>query len=152
MNTKWLLSVFLVVVALGLSGLSYAAPGMGRGMGGWGMGGSYGRMYSPQTVETVSGEVVKINKIKPMKGMSYGIHLVLKTDSGEVPVHLGPAWYIDNQDISIKEGDKVDVKGSKVDFQGKPTIIAAEVQKGDEVLKLRDDNGYPAWAGWRKRQ
>ena len=143
-----------IVLALCFSSTALAAPrvGMGKGMGGWGMGGKYGRMYNPQTVETVSGEVVKVNKIKPMKGMSYGIHLVLKTDSGEVPVHLGPAWYINNQDVSIKEGDKVDVKGSRVDFHGKPTIIAAEVQKGDEVLKLRDDSGYPAWAGWRKRQ
>jgi hypothetical protein len=27
-----------------------------------------------------------------------------------------------------------------------------EVKKGDEVLKLRDDNGFPVWSGWRRRQ
>jgi hypothetical protein len=36
-------------------------------------------------------------------------------------------------------------------FDGKPTIIAAEVKKGDGILKLRDKNGFPMWAGWRKR-
>lgn len=121
-----------------------------RGMGGWGAGSKYGRMYNPQTVETVSGEVVKVEKIKPIRGMSYGIHLILKTDSGEIPVHLGPAWYLDNQDIAVSQGDKVEVKGSKVEFNGKPAIIAAEVKKGDKVLKLRDENGYPAWAGQRR--
>lgn len=30
-------------------------------------------------------------------------------------------------------------------------FIAAEVKKGDEVLKLRDENGMPYWAGWRKK-
>jgi len=115
------------------------------------MGTTYGRMYNTQTVETISGEVVKVEKITPMKGMSYGIHILVKTDTGEISVHLGPSWYIDKQDTKIAVGDKVEVKGSKVDISGKPAVIAAEVQKGDEVLKLRDDNGYPAWAGWRKR-
>jgi hypothetical protein len=45
----------------------------------------------------------------------------------------------------------VEVKGSRVTFEGKPAIIAAEVKKGDEVLKLRDENGFPMWSGWRRR-
>lgn len=48
-------------------------------------------------------------------------------------------------------GDKVEVTGSRITFQDKPAIIAAEVKKGDEILKLRDGNGFPAWAGWRRR-
>jgi hypothetical protein len=44
----------------------------------------------------------------------------------------------------------VEVKGSRVTIAGKPVVIAAEVKKGDETLKLRDDNGIPAWAGWRR--
>lgn len=122
----------------------------GRG-GGWGPGTQYGRMYNPQSVETVSGEVTKVEKITPVKGMSRGIHLILKTDKETIPVHLGPAWYMDNQEVAIKEGDKVQVKGSRVNIQGKPAIIAAEVTKGDQVLVLRDQNGVPAWSGWRRR-
>ena len=29
--------------------------------------------------------------------------------------------------------------------------LTAEVKKGDEVFKLRDDSGFPVWAGWRRR-
>lgn len=122
----------------------------GRG-GGWGPATQYGRMYNPQTVETVSGEVVKEEKITPVKGMSQGIHILLKTEKGTIPVHLGPAWYIDNQDVTIKEKDKLQVTGSRINFQGKPAIIAAEVVKGDQILMLRDKNGVPAWSGWRRR-
>jgi hypothetical protein len=50
----------------------------------------------------------------------------------------------------LKNGDSVEVKGSRVTFAGNPAIIAAELKKGDAVLKLRDDNGVPAWAGWRR--
>jgi hypothetical protein len=64
---------------------------------------------------------------------------------------LGPAFYLENQDVKIEPKDKVEVKGSRVTFEGKPAIIAAEVKKGDEVLRLRDDNGFPMWSGWRRR-
>jgi hypothetical protein len=37
-----------------------------------------------------------------------------------------------------------------VTFEGKPAIIAAEIKKGDETLRLRDDAGVPAWSGWRR--
>ena len=45
--------------------------------------------------------------------------------------------------MKIEPKDKVEVKGAKTTFAGKPVIIAAEVKKGDEVLKLRDDSGFP---------
>jgi hypothetical protein len=45
----------------------------------------------------------------------------------------------------------IEVRGSRVTFEGKPALIAAEVMKGDGTLRLRDQDGYPAWAGWRRR-
>lgn len=139
------LSVFAGTAALAQRGM------MRRGGGGWGRDTAYARLFNTQTVETINGEVVSINKIKPMKGMGYGIHVIVKTDKETISVHLGPAWYIENQDLEIAAGDKVEVKGSRVTIEGKPVIIASEVKKGDEVLVLRDPNGFPAWSGWRRR-
>ena len=124
---------------------------MWKGSGGWGSGSPYCRMFNPQTVETINGEVVSVDKLMPMKGMNYGVHLTLRTDKETISVHLGPAWYIENQDIKIAPGDKIRVKGSRVTFEGKPALIAAEVKKGDEVLTLRDANGFPVWSGWKRR-
>ena len=120
------------------------------GGGGWGAGSQYNRLYNTNTVETVSGEVIAVNHITPTNGMSYGVHLELKTEKETVSVHLGPGWFIENQDTTIEPKDKVEIKGSRVTFDGKPAIIAAEVKKGAEVLKLRDQNGIPFWAGWRR--
>lgn len=129
-----------------------AQRGMGqKGSGGWGAGTPYGRMYNPQTVETICGEVVSVDKITPMKGMYYGVHLALKTDKETISVHLGPAWYIENQDVKIEPKDKIEVKGSRITFEDKPALIAAEVKKGDDVLVLRDISGFPVWSGWRRR-
>lgn len=121
-----------------------------KGSGGWGQGSQYSRMYQTNTVVTVEGEVVSIDQFTPMKMMSHGVHMTLKTDSGMIEVHLGPAWYIRNQDIKFEPEDKVVIKGSKVTFQGKPIIIAAEITKGESVLALREDNGFPVWSGLRR--
>jgi DNA helicase TIP49 (TBP-interacting protein) len=107
-------------------------------------------MYDPKTVETVKGEVVKVDRLTPMKGMSAGIHLLVKTEKEEISVHLGPEWYLLNQDVKIGPGDVVEIKGARTTFQGKAAIIAAEVRKGTDTLKLRDDAGVPVWAGWRR--
>ena len=121
-----------------------------RGSGGWGPGNPYSRMFNPSTVETVKGEVVSVDMMTPAKGMSNGIHLTLKTDKETISVHLGPAWYIEGQDVQIQPKDKIEVKGSRITFNGQPAIIAMEVKKGDSTLILRDANGFPAWRGWRR--
>jgi hypothetical protein len=144
-----------MVIGLGLAASdSFAQRGPGmtwRGSGGWGSGTPYNKMYDPKTVETISGEVTSVDRITPNKGMAGGIHMNVKTDGETISVHLGPSWYIENQDVKIEPKDKVEVKGSKITFGGKPAMIATEVKKGDEVLKLRDDSGFPVWAGWRRR-
>jgi len=124
---------------------------MWRGSGGWGPGTQYNRMYDTKTVETISGEVTSVDQITPAKAMVGGVHMNVKTDQETISVHLGPSWYLENQDVKIAAKDKVEVKGSRITFGGKPAIIAAELKKGDEVLKLRDDAGFPVWIAWRRR-
>lgn len=115
------------------------------------MGSAYQRLYNPATAETISGTVESVDKVVPMKGMYWGVHIILKTDKETVPVHLGPSWYIERLDMKILKGDTIEVKGSRITFEGKPAIIAGEIRKGDQTLSLRDANGIPVWAGWRRR-
>jgi hypothetical protein len=143
--------VLAVALCLAFAGLSSAQMMKWKGSGGWGQGTPYNRIYDPKTVETISGEVEKVEQITPMKKMSYGVHITVRKDKETADVHLGPGWFLENQDVKISAGDKVEIKASKVQFQGKPAFIASEVKKGDEVLKLRDENGIPVWSGWRRR-
>jgi hypothetical protein len=151
MRTARIISVAVVLSVLFVSSVALAGPWKGwRGSGGWGMGSQYNRMYNSATVETISGIVEAVEKVTPMKGMYSGVHVMLKTDKETVSVHLGPEWYIERQDVKLEKGDKIEVKGSRITFEGKPAIIAAELKKGDSVLILRDSAGVPAWAGWRR--
>jgi hypothetical protein len=151
MRTARIISVAVVLSVLFVSSVALAGPWKGwRGSGGWGMGSQYNRMYNSATVETISGIVEAVENVTPMKGMYSGVHVMLKTDKETVSVHLGPEWYIERQDVKLEKGDKIEVKGSRITFEGKPAIIAAELKKGDSVLILRDSAGVPAWAGWRR--
>ncbi|MBI5634091.1 MAG: DNA-binding protein [Nitrospirae bacterium] len=146
---KWQMIVAAVAVVV-LIGASVVLAAPWKGSGGWGMGSQYQRNFNPSTVETVSGTVASVEQTKPMKGMNYGIHVMLKTEKETIEVHLGPGWYIERLDTRIEKSDKVEVKGSRVTIAGKQVIIAQELKKGDNTLILRDSAGIPVWAGWRR--
>ena len=150
MKTRTVTAGMTIIAMLLVSSLAFAGWRGYRGSGGWGPGGAYQRMYDPKTVETIKGTVESVEKTIPMKGMNYGIHVMLKADKETIAVHLGPQWYIERQDVKIVKGDAIEVKGSRITFDKKPAIVAAEVKKGDQTLILRDANGIPAWAGWRR--
>ncbi|GAB4352866.1 MAG: hypothetical protein Kow0099_37040 [Candidatus Abyssubacteria bacterium] len=84
------------------------------------------------------------------RGRGAGVHLLIQTDAETIPVHLGPRWFIDDQDVQLEKGDRITVKGSRITFDDKPALIAAEIAKGDEILILRDEDGFPSWARSRR--
>jgi len=119
-----------------------------RGSGGWCVKNNYSKMFDPKTIVEWKGTVVSIDKITPEKGMSVGIHLVVKAENNEqMSIHLGPEWFVSNQELQFAAGDQIVVKGSKVTYQNAPAIIAMTVAKGDVVLTLRDKTGNPTWNG-----
>ena len=129
----------LLVLMMAPSWAQQDMPGAGKG--GKGMGRGMGMQYNPQTVETVTGEVTAVERTT-MGRMQQGLHLTLKTDKESLPVFLGPAFYLEEQKFQINKGDKLQVKGSRVN----QAMVAGEMKKGDQVLKLRDDQGKPLWS------
>jgi hypothetical protein len=139
----------LILIALAIAGLSATPAAWAQQPGG---GGPSARTYNTNTVETLKGEVVSVEKTTPPQGRGPGVHVVLKTGMETIPVHLGPASYVEQKTPRIEVKDAVEVTGSRVTLEGKPAIIAASVKKGGEVLKLRDEAGRPVWAGGRGRR
>lgn len=139
--------VFLaIVISLALVYPALAQPGSG----GMGMRGAMGpQLYNPQTVTTVKGTVEKLEEINMgRRGRSMKLReLILKTDKGSIRVHLGPDWYLDQQKFAVKVGDTLEVTGSQVTLNNQPAIIAREVKVNGQTMKLRDDQGVPAWRG-----
>jgi hypothetical protein len=137
----WLL-VGLTIFSLALAGASWGQTSHRDGKGGGPSG-----FYNPQTVVTVVGVVVSMTPPPVKQGMPYLVYLTLQTGEGKVTIFLGPSLYLDTLPMQIKILDRIQVTGSKITWKGSPVILAAEVKKGDQVLKLRDPNGVPAWSG-----
>jgi len=110
----------------------------------------YNRIYNPYTLETLNGEVTAIDTFVPSQDWYAGVHITLKTDKESIGVHIGPQWYVDNQDFNLSVGDAVQVTGSRVVYEGREVIIAQQIRKGNEVLMLRYANGFPYWSGSRR--
>jgi hypothetical protein len=103
------------------------------------------RDYDPKTVETIGGKVLSIEKTAPAKKRGYWVQLMLQTEKETIAVQLGPAWYIDKQTPRIEANDTITVTGSRLMMDGRSAIIAGDITKGNELLKLRDDSGIPVW-------
>jgi hypothetical protein len=132
---------------------SRQARGVGAMRGGGGAlsrDGDFTRMFDPAKMQTLQGQVSEVLFLTPPGGMGRGVHLTLQTDAGDMAVHLGPEWFIENQELLIEKGDHVSITGSLITFDGKPLMIARAVRKGRDILELRDERGVPRWRGWRR--
>jgi hypothetical protein len=101
--------------------------------------------YDVKTVETFGGKVLSIEKTAPEKRRGDWTNLLLQTGKETIAVQLGPAWYIDKQTPRIHPNDTLKVTGSRVTMDGRSIIVAADVTKGNELLRLREANGMPVW-------
>jgi hypothetical protein len=143
-------SLLIIGLCLALAGPALAQMGGGQGMGGPGMGRGMGMgMYNPQTVTTIQGTVATAG---PQMGRVQHVSWVVKTDQGNVTVHLGPAWYINQHQVVLNPGDAVEATGSKMEMGGGTMLVAKEVKVGGKTFQLRDDQGVPLWRGQGRPQ
>jgi uncharacterized membrane protein YgcG len=71
--------------------------------------------------------------------------LVLKTDKDNITINLGPPWYVSKQGFTLKQGDFLEVTGAQVTRDGQTLLLATQVKKDDQTLKVRDEKGAPLW-------
>ncbi|PYP85973.1 MAG: hypothetical protein DMG65_19855 [Candidatus Angelobacter sp. Gp1-AA117] len=80
----------------------------------------------------------------PVSGM-IGTHLALKEITETLEVHMAPAAFMKEYGIVIHPGEKVQVTGVKVLFDGKPAVLARSVSVRNETFSFRDEKGRPLW-------
>jgi sporulation protein YlmC with PRC-barrel domain len=128
----------------------YVPAGESRG-GGWGVDTPYGRLYDPAKEQTISGQVVSIETSAPMPGMAPGMQMLVQTEDGKsTRVQVGPAWYLERQDLDMKENTHVQVTGARAEIEGQPVLMAREVQFDGQFVTLRDAQGMPMWHSLRR--
>jgi DNA/RNA endonuclease YhcR with UshA esterase domain len=102
--------------------------------------------YDPAAEKTFKGTVIDVvDRVCPMSG-GLGSHLMLKLDDGStIEVHLAATKFVKSFDLVFNKGDKIEVVGVKVQFEGKETIFAREVERGSDTFTFRDKDGVPVW-------
>ena len=133
---------------------SAAQMGGGRGQGRI----MAGPFYNTGTEVTITGTVDQVQQVTGTRagGQAWncprgwsGTHLMLNTEAGTLVVHVGPSAYLASKNFSIAKGDRLTIVGSRVQYQGSDFLIAKEITKGSEVLRLRNSAGFPLWSGFR---
>jgi hypothetical protein len=97
---------------------------------------------------TVRGTVQEVKQVTGGMGMRNvtGTHAVLRTDQETIEIHLGPSTFIAGQKLVLRNGDDIEVIGSRVTVAGADAILAREVRKGGQAVILRDAQGIPKWS------
>jgi hypothetical protein len=108
-----------------------------------------GPLYDLKTETTVKGTVESYELLRG-NGYRGGLVLNVKTTEGNVNVHLGPTWYLDDVKLDINKGDKLEIFGSKVTVDNNTFVIASKVKQNGTDFQLRDKYGFPKWAGNRR--
>ena len=105
-----------------------------------------GPKYDPAAEVTIQGKVLSVHTRQcPVSG-TLGAHFMLEGPNGKVyEVHLAPASFTKSFDIDFVAGEKVDVTGSVLVFEGKDAILARQVKHRNETVTFRDKKGDPAW-------
>lgn len=106
--------------------------------------------YDPDTVTTLRGTVDAVTVQPARGGRAGGMHLALKTDGQTMDVHLGPTWFLQHEGIELAKADAIEVTGSVIDLEGATFLVARELKKGPKAVRLRDEQGIPAWSGGRR--
>jgi hypothetical protein len=82
--------------------------------------------------------------------MASGIQLQVQTDEPTtVQVHVGPEWYLERQEIELREHEAVQVTGALAAVDGQPVLLARTITVHGHTLRLRDTQGQPLWSALR---
>ncbi|MHB8834100.1 MAG: OB-fold nucleic acid binding domain-containing protein [Candidatus Methylomirabilia bacterium] len=101
--------------------------------------------YDPNTVGVVEGRVAAF--ARPEQGP---ISFRLEAAGETYAVLAAPAWFWEDRKITIANGDRVRVKGSKtMGADGNLYLVAREitVSGAEKPEVLRDARGKPVWSG-----
>lgn len=138
------ITFFLTSVIISLN--EVGAEDKGK-MGGWGVHDPYHHHYQVDKSEKFKGKVLRIKEVIPMPGMSPGVAIDVKEDSNVIEVQICPTWFAKPDEIGIKKGDRVNIRGVRANINNKEIFMASKIKKEDYFeIKVRfTKDGIPFW-------
>ena len=97
--------------------------------------------YDLQREGTVVGTVVSYTQASTTPPL--GAHVILKTSSGNLDVHLGDPRLLQANHFNIQAGDTLRIVGESVNFGKGTQFVARIVQDGTQAVQVRSIRGIP---------
>ena len=105
--------------------------------------------YNIKTFTTIEGNIKSIDASFNPATSETGLHLTVKTPSGEYIVHVCPKWYADQKQIEFQKGESLTISGSTFTKDNQANIYAATIDyqsASSSTLQLRNpDTGDELW-------
>lgn len=118
------------------------------GQDAWSKQSDYNARYDRINTQTVSGEVKKVETIKPDDKSREGVCVSIEDAQGKTQkLHLGPQDYVKGQ-ISLdelKNAENITATGSMVTINGEQVLLTREIQVDGRKISLRNESGEPMW-------
>lgn len=151
-TTAMLLAIPTALMFQGLSAYGHncghhggCASSYSRDHGCYGCAGSESQPRSGAArVQTHAGkiaEVVYLPGATPERAM---VEIRLAETDG-VLVRLGPAGFLNQNGLTLREGDSITVTGYRVSSGTDDLVVATEISKDGRTVRLRDARGRSAW-------
>lgn len=114
---------------------------------GWGISDEYHKHYNIDKFGSFKARVVDVKEVVPMEGMSPAVALEVNKNGNIIEVQICPTWFVQPEEIGIKIGDWVKIRGVPATINGKEVFMASKIKKGDHFeLKVRlTKDGKPFW-------
>jgi hypothetical protein len=123
--------------AIALFVLSFAAPVAAQSL-------APPARYDGATETTIAGTIKAVVTFRDADG-TVGVHLDLKTEAGLVSVHLAPAMFMGESNVSFYAGDQVEIIGTRTRLDGNVAVWAKVIERGRTRLEFRNADGTPRW-------
>ena len=118
-------------------------------MKGWEADSPYNKLYDVKEYEKFRAWVVGFKEEPPMQGMSPATIMIVKDGDDLIDVHICPTWFAKPEEIGVKKGDRVKIKGAWAEIDNKDVFMASKIKKSDSDVfefKVRlTKNGKPFW-------
>ncbi|HET7873644.1 MAG TPA: hypothetical protein VFL42_14095 [Terriglobales bacterium] len=101
--------------------------------------------YDPAKQVTLTGKIQEIKDYHCAVSGTLGSHFSLKAEGETLEVHLAPVNFMKDYEIKFRAGEEAKVIGVKIEFEGKPALMARTVVVGNDTFVFRDEKGRPLW-------
>ena len=91
------------------------------------------------------GKITEVNYLPAVNADAAMVEIRLLAGKQEKLVRLAPVGFLNQNELSLKEGDTITVKGYPVATRDGELLVASQVQKDGKVLVLRSFRGKTMW-------